>query len=106
MGIIISMPSQDGRFLALDISIHMMMPITILASGMKNRMVHQPEYPATLHVRYRLAIGIQASQAFLVPVLLAMIYRVSASHTYTASPQNGGISPNVIQCHMFHLNSS
>jgi hypothetical protein len=41
--------------------------------GIKNRRIHHSGFLATLSIKIRLAIGIQASQAFSVCVLVAMV---------------------------------
>lgn len=79
-GIIIRTPSQAGFFLASDIFIQTIMPITILTIGMKKRINHHPGLPAILHIRYRLAIGIQANHEFAAPVLLAIIIKQTAMY--------------------------
>src|SRR5215468_3079667 len=76
-GTIVRMPHQLGFPRASAIAIHTIIAITMLSKGTRSRRNHHIGFLAMLSMRNRLAIGIQASHAFAVLVLLAMVCKAS-----------------------------
>ena len=93
---IINMPSHDGLLRAWAIAIQTIIANTMFTIGMKNSITHQPGLSAILHMRYILAIGIQANHAFCVKVFLAIVYKHSDNQTYTASQNMKPVNPDNI----------
>lgn len=97
------MPSHTGLFRAAAMAIHKAIRINMFTKGIKMSKAHQIGLLATLHIRKKLTMGIQAIQAFYVCVLDAIVCRQYARYAYmiriniTSPPANPGIFPS------FHL---
>lgn len=85
IGTTINIPSHSGLLRAAAISIHRTAKITMFTIGIKQSMSHQLGLLAIVHIRKKLAMGIQASQPFCVFVLDAIICRQSAKERHDSS---------------------